>query len=99
MNLNIFKKRKSGLTLVVATTLLFAGPVAAHAATTGADNAADNTGATSASADGNNGIVGTEPGAVYASCHPGTREACSYAGPDPGYPEAGSQADPGAADS
>lgn len=38
MNLNIFKKRKSGLTLVVATTLLFAGPVAAHAATTGADN-------------------------------------------------------------
>lgn len=42
MNLNIFKKRKSGLTLVVATTLLFAGPVAAHAATTGADNAAEN---------------------------------------------------------
>lgn len=26
MNLNIFKKRKSGLTLVVATTLLFAAP-------------------------------------------------------------------------
>lgn len=67
MNLNIFKKRKSGLTLVVATTLLFAGPVAAHAATTGADNAADNTGATSASADGNNGIVGTEPGASTAT--------------------------------
>jgi len=66
MNLNIFKKRKSGLTLVVATTLLFAGPVAAHAATTGTDNAADNTGATSASADGNNGIVGTEPGASTA---------------------------------
>lgn len=67
MNLNIFKKRKSGLTLVVATTLLFAGPVAAHAATTGADNAADNTGATSASADGNNGIVGTEPGTSTAT--------------------------------
>ena len=67
MNLNIFKKGKSGLTLVVATTLLFAGPVAAHAATTGTDNAADNTGATSASADGNNGIVGTEPGASTAT--------------------------------
>lgn len=67
MNLNIFKKRKSGLTLVVATTLLFAGPVAAHAATTGADNAADNTDANSASADGNNGIVGTEPGASTAT--------------------------------
>ena len=67
MNLNIFKKRKSGLTLVVATTLLFAGPVAAHAATTGTDNAADNTGATSASADGNNGIVGTEPGTSTAT--------------------------------
>lgn len=67
MNLNIFKKRKSGLTLVVATTLLFAGPVAAHAATTGTDNAADNTAANSASADGNNGIVGTEPGASTAT--------------------------------
>lgn len=67
MNLNIFKKRKSGLTLVVATTLLFAGPVAAHAATTGTDNAADTNGATSASADGNNGIVGTEPGASTAT--------------------------------
>ena len=67
MNLNIFKKKKPGLTLVVATTLLFAGPVAAHAATTGTDNAADNTGATSASADGNNGIVGTEPGASTAT--------------------------------
>ena len=33
MNLNIFKKRKSGLTLVVATTLLFAAPMAAQAAT------------------------------------------------------------------
>lgn len=68
MNLNkIFKKKKPGLTLVVATTLIFAGPVAAHAATTGTDNAADNTGATSASADGNNGIVGTEPGASTAT--------------------------------
>lgn len=67
MNLNIFKKKKPGLTLVVATTLLFAGPVAAHAATTGTDNAADNTGATSASTDGNNGIVGTEPGASTAT--------------------------------
>lgn len=67
MNLNIFKKRKSGLTLVVATTLLFAAPMAAQAATTGTDNAADNTGATSASADGNNGIVGTEPGASTAT--------------------------------
>lgn len=67
MNLNIFKKKKPGLTLVVATTLLFAGPVAAHAATTGTDNAADNTGVTSASADGNNGIVGTEPGASTAT--------------------------------
>lgn len=67
MNLNIFKKRKSGLTLVVATTLLFAGPVAAHAATTGTDNTSDANNATSASADGNNGIVGTEPGASTAT--------------------------------
>lgn len=68
MNLNkIFKKRKSGLTLVVATTLLFAGPVAAHAATTGTDNASDANNANSASADGNNGIVGTEPGASTAT--------------------------------
>lgn len=67
MNLNIFKKRKSGLTLVVATTLLFAGPVAAHAATTGTDNAADNTATNTTTADGNNGIVGTEPGASTAT--------------------------------
>lgn len=67
MKFNLFKKRKSGLTLVVATTLLFAGPVAAHAATTGTDNAADTNGATSASADGNNGIVGTEPGTSTAT--------------------------------
>lgn len=67
MNLNIFKKRKSGLTLVVATTLLFAGPVAAHAATTGTDNATDNTAANNAAADGNNGIVGTEPGTSTAT--------------------------------
>jgi LPXTG-motif cell wall-anchored protein len=68
MNLNkIFKKRKSGLTLVVATTLLFAGPVAAHAATTGTDNTADNTANNTATADGNNGIVGTEPGTSTAT--------------------------------
>ena len=67
MNLNIFKKRKSRLTLVVATTLLFAAPMAAQAATTGIDNTADTNGATSASADGNNGIVGTEPGASTAT--------------------------------
>lgn len=67
MNLNIFKKRKSGLTLVVATTLLFAAPMAAQAATTDTNGAANNTGATSASADGNNGIVGTEPGASTAT--------------------------------
>lgn len=67
MNLNIFKKRKSGLTLVVATTLLFAGPVAAHAATTGTDNTTDNTAANNAAADGNNGIINTEPGASTAT--------------------------------
>lgn len=67
MNLNIFKKRKSGLTLVVATTLLFAAPMAAQAATTGADNTSDANNANSASADGNNGIVGTEPGTSTAT--------------------------------
>lgn len=67
MNLNIFKKRKSGLTLVVATTLLFAAPMAAQAATTNTNGAANNTDANSASADGNNGIVGTEPGASTAT--------------------------------
>lgn len=67
MNLNIFKKRKSGLTLVVATTLLFAAPVAAQAATTDTNGAANNTDTNSASADGNNGIVGTEPGASTAT--------------------------------
>ena len=67
MNLNIFKKRKSGLTLVVATTLLFAAPMAAQAATTDTNSAANNTDANSASADGNNGIVGTEPGASTAT--------------------------------
>lgn len=67
MNLNIFKKRKSGLTLVVATTLLFAAPMAAQAATTDTDGAANNTDTNSASADGNNGIVGTEPGASTAT--------------------------------
>lgn len=67
MNLNIFKKRKSGLTLVVATTLLFAAPMAAQAATTDTNGAADNTANNAASADGNNGIVGTEPGASTAT--------------------------------
>lgn len=67
MNLNIFKKRKSGLTLVVATTLLFAAPMAAQAATTDTNGAANNTDANAASADGNNGIVGTEPGASTAT--------------------------------
>ena len=67
MNLNIFKKRKSGLTLVVATTLLFAAPMAAQAATADTNGAANNTDANSASADGNNGIVGTEPGASTAT--------------------------------
>ena len=67
MNLNIFKKRKSGLTLVVATTLLFAAPMAAQAATTNTNGAANNTDANSASADVNNGIVGTEPGASTAT--------------------------------
>lgn len=67
MNLNIFKKRKSGLTLVVATTLLFAAPMAAQAATTDTNGAANNADANSASADGNNGIVGTEPGASTAT--------------------------------
>lgn len=67
MNLNIFKKKKPGLTLVVATTLLFAAPMAAQAATTDTNGAANNTDANSASADGNNGIVGTEPGASTAT--------------------------------
>lgn len=67
MNLNIFKKRKSGLTLAVATTLLFAAPMAAQAATTDTNGAANNTDANSASADGNNGIVGTEPGTSTAT--------------------------------
>lgn len=67
MNLNIFKKRKSGLTLVVATTLLFAAPMAAQAATTDTNGAANNTDANSASADGNNGIVDTEPGTSTAT--------------------------------
>ena len=67
MNLNIFKQRKSGLTLVVATTLLFAAPMAAQAATTDTNGAANNTDANSASVDGNNGIVGTEPGASTAT--------------------------------
>lgn len=68
MNLNkIFKKRKSGLTLVVATTLLFAAPMAAQAATENTNGRADNTAANNAAADGNNGIVGTEPGTSTAT--------------------------------
>ena len=68
MNRNTFKR--PGLTLVVATTLLFTGPIAAYAATTGADDATNttsNTADVSTSADGNNGIVGTEPGASTAT--------------------------------
>ena len=67
MNLNIFKKRKSGLTLVVATTLLFAAPMAAQAATDNTNGTADNTAANNAAADGNNGIINTEPGASTAT--------------------------------
>ena len=62
--------KKPGLTLVVATTLLFTGPIAAYAATTGTDDATNNaadTAAVSASADGNNGIINTEPGASTAT--------------------------------
>lgn len=69
MNL-INTTKKPGLTLVVATTLLFTGPIAAYAATTGTDDATNNaadTAAVSASADGNNGIINTEPGASTAT--------------------------------
>lgn len=59
--------KRPGLTLVVATTLLFTGPIAAYAATTGADDAANNNTATSVSADGNNGIINTEPGTSTAT--------------------------------
>jgi LPXTG-motif cell wall-anchored protein len=58
------------LTLVVATTLLFTGPIAAYAAVGEADNAtnnAGNTAAVSTSADGNNGIIKTEPGTSSAT--------------------------------
>ena len=68
MNRNTFKR--PGLTLVVATTLLFTGPIAAYAATTGADdatNTASNTADVSTSADGNNGIIKTEPGTSSAT--------------------------------
>mgnify|MGYP000986426564 CR=1 FL=1 len=68
MNRNTFKR--PGLTLVVATTLLFTGPIAAYAAVGEADNAtnnADNTAAVSTSADGNNGIIKTEPGTSSAT--------------------------------
>ena len=68
MNCNTFKR--PGLTLVVATTLLFTGPIAAYAAVGEADNAtnnAGNTAAVSTSADGNNGIIKTEPGTSSAT--------------------------------
>ena len=68
MNRNTFKR--PGLTLVVATTLLFTGPIAAYAATTVADDATNttsNTAAVSTSADGNNGIINTEPGTSSAT--------------------------------
>ena len=68
MNRNTFKR--PGLTLVVATTLLFTGPIAAYAAVGEADNATNNTGNTAAvstSADGNNGIIKTEPGTSSAT--------------------------------
>jgi LPXTG-motif cell wall-anchored protein len=68
MTRNTFKR--PGLTLVVATTLLFTGPIAAYAAVGEADNAtnnAGNTAAVSTSADGNNGIIKTEPGTSSAT--------------------------------
>lgn len=68
MNRNTFKR--PGLTLVVATTLLFTGPIAAYAAVGEADNAtnnAGNTAAVSTSADGNNGVIKTEPGTSSAT--------------------------------
>ena len=68
MNRKTFKR--PGLTLVVATTLLFTGPIAAYAAVGEADNAtnnAGNTAAVSTSADGNNGIIKTEPGTSSAT--------------------------------
>ena len=68
MNRNTFKR--PGLTLVVATTLLFTGPIAAYAAVGEADNAANNAGNTAAvstSADGKNGIIKTEPGTSSAT--------------------------------
>ena len=68
MNCNTFKR--PGLTLVVATTLLFTGPIAAYAAVGEADNAtnnAGNTAAVSTSADGNNGIIKTESGTSSAT--------------------------------
>lgn len=59
--------KKPGLTLVVATTLLFTGPIAAYAATAGTDDAADNTAISTSADDGNNGIINTEPGASSAT--------------------------------
>ena len=65
MNPNAIKK--PGLTLVVATTLLFTGPIAAYAATAGNDDAANNTATSTSADDGNNGIIGTETGASSAT--------------------------------
>lgn len=59
--------KKPGLTLVVATTLLFTGPIAAYAATAGTDNTADNTAISTSDDDGNNGVISTEPGASSAT--------------------------------
>ena len=73
INLNNDRAKRPGLTrltLVAATTLLFAGPAAAYAASTDVDNASGNTGDTSINTvadDGNNGIIGTEPGTSSAT--------------------------------
>lgn len=73
INLNNDRVKRPGLTrltLVAATTLLFAGPAAAYAASTDVGNASGNTGDTSINTvadDGNNGIIGTEPGTSSAT--------------------------------
>ena len=73
INLNNDRVKRPGLTrltLVTATTLLFAGPAAAYAASTDVGNAFGNTGDTSINTvadDGNNGIIGTEPGTSSAT--------------------------------
>ena len=73
INLNNDRVKRPGLTrltLVAATTLLFAGPAAAYAASTDVGNASGNTGDTGINTvadDGNNGIIGTEPGTSSAT--------------------------------